>query len=351
MNWFLFPLALIYRLIVDIRNKLFNSGIWKSTAFQNAIISIGNITVGGTGKTPHTEYIINLLKEQYRLATLSRGYKRKTKGFFEVKIGSKISEVGDEPLQIKNKFPDITVAVDEKRVNGVKELLKKENKPQVILLDDAFQHRHIKPGLNILLIDYSRPITKDYLLPMGRLREPSHNCSRANIIIVTKCPKYLQPIDFRIMQKELNLFPYQDLFFTTFKYNKLISVFSQGAGKELSELEGYTAMVVTGIANPKPLYDQLKEVGIKLVKQEFADHHAFTASDIHKITQKFMRISEQKKLIICTEKDATRFKDMLDYQDFVKLPIFYLPIDVEFLNNGEETFTCILSKYIGHYQN
>lgn len=351
MNWFLFPFALIYRLIVDIRNKLFNSGVLKSTAFNNAIISVGNITVGGTGKTPHTEYIIKLLKEKHRLATLSRGYKRKTKGFFEAKIGSKISEVGDEPLQIKNKFPDITVAVDEKRVNGVTQLLKKKNPPQVILLDDAFQHRHIKPGLNILLIDYSRPITKDYILPMGRLREPSHNCSRANVIIVTKCPKGLRPIDFRIMQKELNLFPYQDLFFTTFKYNKLISVFSQNASKDLTDLKGYSVMVVTGIANPKPLYAELKEIGAKVVKQEFSDHHNFSPSDIHKITQKFMRINEQKKLIICTEKDATRFKDMTNYQDFVKLPIFYLPIEVEFLNNSEEEFSCILSKYIGHYQN
>jgi len=351
MNWFLFPFALIFRLIVDIRNQLFNLGILKSTSFNKAIISIGNITVGGTGKTPHTEYIINLLEEYYSLATLSRGYKRKSKGFFEAKTSSKISEVGDEPLQIKNKFPQITVAVDEKRVNGVNQLLKKEKAPQVILLDDAFQHRHITPGLNILLIDYNRLITKDHMLPMGRLREPSHNCSRANIIIVTKCPKGMQPIDFRLMQKELNLFPYQELYFTSFKYKKLIAVFSQSTGKEISELKDYTVMVVTGIAYPKPLYTELKQAGVKVVKQEFVDHHAFSPSDVHKITERFMQINEQKKLIICTEKDAIRFKEMAEYQDFVKLPIFYLPIDVEFLNQGDESFKTALSKYISHYQN
>ncbi len=349
MNWFLLPFALLFWLIVNIRNKLFDFGILNVETFDVPIISIGNITVGGTGKTPHTEYLVKLLKEKYRIATLSRGYKRKTKGFLKAKVNSKVNEVGDEPLQMKNKFSDITVAVDEKRVNGVNELLKQKKKPQIILLDDAFQHRHIKPGLNILLMDYNRPITKDHLLPVGKLREPARNMSRAHVIIVTKCPSNLKPIDFRLMQKDLNIYPYQNLFFTTFKYNSLKPVFNQKAVKKISNLNDYTALVVTGIANPQPIYKQLEHENVRLEKLAFSDHHVFSDADVRKITAAFMNIKTQKKIIICTEKDAMRLKDISGQNDFTKLPIYYLPIEVEFLNQSNDCFNEILMKFIGKY--
>ena len=206
---FLKLLSFFYGIVTSLRNELFNLKILSSREFNLPIISVGNITVGGTGKTPHTEYIAELLRSNFKVAILSRGYKRKTRGFFIVEPTSKVRQVGDEPLQVKLKFNDLTVAVDAKRVRGIQKLMALPNKPNVILLDDAFQHRYVTPGVNILLTDYSRLITKDSLLPYGRLRESASNKSRASIIIVTKCPTEIKPIDERIITKELEIKPYQ----------------------------------------------------------------------------------------------------------------------------------------------
>lgn len=344
-NWYLFPFAFLYRLIVNSRNLLFHIGVLKSKSFNIPIISVGNISVGGTGKTPHIEYLVSWLKKDYKLATLSRGYKRKTKGFLLATNHSDVKSIGDEPLQLKSKFKDIQVAVDEKRVNGVEQLLKLKESPEVVLLDDAYQHRHIKPGLNILLIDYNRPIHKDYMLPVGRLREPAYNHSRANIIIMTKCPSSLKPIDYRIMQKDLNIYPYQSLFYTTFKYQKLVSVFNQTPPKELKSVKGHTALVITGIANPNLLYKELEQNGLKIEKMKFSDHHSFSMADVQKIVGRFMEINTKDKVIICTEKDAIRLKEFSKNSSLVKTPIYYLPIEVDFLNNGETEFQSLVKKY------
>lgn len=345
-NWYLFPFAFLYRIVVSLRNILFNIGVLKSRSFDLPIISVGNITVGGTGKTPHVEYLIRLLKDEFKLATLSRGYKRKTKGFILASNSSDVKAIGDEPKQIKQKFRDIKVAVDEKRVHGVQELLKLDDSPELILLDDAYQHRHIKPGLNILLIDYNRLISKDSMLPVGRLREPAHNHSRANIILMTKCPSGLKPIDFQILHQDLKLFPYQNLFFTSFKYNTLISVFNQKPSIELGSLKGKTALVVTGIANPKPLYAELDKHKVVMNEMAFPDHHAFSLADVQKIVSQYVDIQAREKLIICTEKDAIRLREYGNKTNLVNLPVYYLPIEVEFLNNGESEFQCLVKDFI-----
>ncbi|MFW5831389.1 MAG: tetraacyldisaccharide 4'-kinase, partial [Prolixibacteraceae bacterium] len=249
----LYPFSLLYGIGVFMRNRLYDLNIIKSKDFDVPVISIGNITVGGTGKTPHVEYLINLLKEKFEVATLSRGYKRKTRGFRKVEVDSKVLEVGDEPLQVKKKFPDTEVAVCENRIKGAETLLdeKKEKVPDVLLLDDAFQHRRIEAGINILLIDYNRHIKEDSLLPAGRLREPAAQMRRANVIIFTKCPGEITPIMRRVMQKEVRLKPYQELFFTTLEYDRIIPVFSgSGIEPELFNAKKIDMLVVTGIAWP-----------------------------------------------------------------------------------------------------
>ena len=229
-KFLLYPLSWLYGIAVSFRNQMYDLNLLKSTEFDVPIISIGNITVGGTGKTPHVEYLVNLLRDKFNVATLSRGYKRKTSGFHCVETNSTALEVGDEPLQIKNKFPEIRVAVCENRVVGADKLLNLSNKiiPDVLLLDDAFQHRKITPGINILLIDYTRQIKYDTLLPVGRLRESASQMRRANIIIYTKCPNEITPITRRILMKDVELMPYQELYFTTLNYQNLEPVFGEG---------------------------------------------------------------------------------------------------------------------------
>ena len=207
-----FPLSMLYGMAVGIRNRLFDCRILKPVEFDVPVISVGNITVGGTGKTPHTEYLISLLRKDFRIAVLSRGYKRKSREFILATKKSMVYDIGDEPKQIKHKFPDIKVAVDRKRVNGISQLLKKDNNIDAILLDDAYQHRYVKPGLSILLIDYTQPIFRDFLLPFGNLRERKHETRRADIIIITKTPKKIKPIEKKIFIKDLNVLPYQFLY-------------------------------------------------------------------------------------------------------------------------------------------
>ena len=222
---FLYPFSLIYGLITGIRNFLYNTDILTSFEFNLPVICVGNITVGGTGKTPHTEYLIRLLRENFRVATLSRGYKRKTRGFQIATSSSLVSDIGDEPLQMYRKFPDITVAVDRNRVHGVNTILKERPETEVIILDDGFQHRKIKPGFSILLSDFDRLMVRDNLLPYGNLRESLDNIRRADIILITKSPENISPIQRRIIVKEINKAPYQNLFFTSLKYNDPVPLF------------------------------------------------------------------------------------------------------------------------------
>ena len=239
INKWLYPVSWLYGTGVWLRNKLFDWGIYKERKFDVPIISVGNITVGGTGKTPHTEYLIRLLQKDYKVAVLSRGYKRKSKGFVLAGPDTSVQMIGDEPFQMKQKFPDIYMAVDRNRCHGIEQLCNSHIAPgtEVIILDDAFQHRYVKPGMNILLVDYHRLICEDALLPAGRMREPENGKSRAHIVIVTKCPKDITPMDLRVLSKQMELYPYQQLYFTTLAYGKLHPLFTVGNAVPLKEIE------------------------------------------------------------------------------------------------------------------
>ncbi|MCL1943289.1 MAG: tetraacyldisaccharide 4'-kinase [Candidatus Azobacteroides sp.] len=348
---YLYLPALLYRLVISLRNRLFDAGILKERKFGVPIIAVGNITAGGTGKTPHTEYLIRLLKSHYRVAVLSRGYKRKTSGFVlaDEKCTPKI--IGDEPYQLYRKFPDILVAVDENRRRGIETLLnmEKEKAPEVIILDDAFQHRYVKPGLSILLSDFNRPIYEDALLPVGLLREPLKGKERADIVIVTKCPEMINPVEARMVERNLNLFPDQKLFFTSFRYGNLKALFP-GAGQNDIELgslaKNTTVLLVTGIASPRPVADKIKSLGCRLEHLIYPDHYWYTKSDWNMVREKFSGIKSEKKIVMVTEKDAVRWIDCnFDDGDFKK-NIYYLPIEVYFLQQKENEFDHLIREYV-----
>ena len=283
----LLPLACLYRLGVSIRNWMFDRGILHSQSFPLPVICVGNISVGGTGKTPHTEYLIRLLQNEFQVAVLSRGYKRKTSGFLLADQRSTSKDIGDEPYQMKRKFPDILVAVDADRRRGIRNLLAlPENKrPEVIVLDDAFQHRYVAPTLNILLTDCHRLYTQDKLLPAGRLREPVDGARRADVIIVTKCESCIQPIDFRIIEEDIHLSAYQELYFSRILYGELEPVFSGKAPRRtLKGLASTTeVLLVSGIASPAPLEKEIHKYTEHVTSLVFPDHHAFDRHDIQKI--------------------------------------------------------------------
>ena len=344
-KWLL-PLSWCYGLAVGIRNQLFEMGILKSRAFKTPIISIGNITVGGSGKTPHVEYIVKQLHDKMKVAVLSRGYKRKTKGFVLASKDSTAADIGDEPFQMKKKFADIYVAVDANRCRGIDFLTENEETKDtdVILLDDAYQHRYVKPGVNILLIDYHRLIIYDKLLPAGRLREPKQGKNRADIVIITKCPNEMKPMEFRVLTKALGLFPYQKLFFTKLKYNQLKPLYT-GEDKPLSELTNDTHVVLlTGIASPKQMMMDLSSYTSHITPLTFADHHAFRKKDIQRINEVFAQTPEPKT-IITTEKDNARLFGMKGLSDEVRQHIYMLPIEIEFLLGQQEEFN---EKIIGY---
>ena len=344
----LFPLSLLYGFIVYTRNRLYDYKIFKSNQFKIPLISVGNITVGGTGKTPHIEYLVDLLNSEFNVATLSRGYKRKTKGFILSSSESTVNQIGDEPRQIKQKFPDIDVAVDADRSNGIKQLVKQNKDLDVILLDDAFQHRKVHANLSILLIDYSRHIDNDFMLPFGDLREQAYERRRANIIIITKSPKDLKPIERRIIFNKLNAYPFQFVYFTTFDYDDLKLVFNNTKSENNNEnLRDYTILLVTGIANPKPLKEYIAEYISKNIQElEYSDHYNFKEADFKKIEQKYNSIKSDNKIIITTEKDAMRLQKFSNIADNLKDSFFYIPIQVKFLNNRTDNFTQQITEYV-----
>ncbi len=336
-------------MVVNTRNILFNLNILRAREFDVPVISVGNITVGGTGKTPHTEHLIQLLSKKFNIAVLSRGYKRKSKGFIVVETNSTSKVVGDEPLQIKTKFPSVLVAVDEKRVRGIEKILAmSERQPDVIILDDAFQHRYVTPAINILLIDYSRMITEDDLLPLGRLREPASNRSRANIIIVTKCPKEIKPIDERIMTKDLHIWPYQDLFFSRIKYGVLTPMFPDKVAEKEFAVDSETGiLLLSGIANPKPLRDRLLKATKSVVSAEFPDHHAYTLKDMEEVAAQFVSMSASRKIIVTTEKDTFRIMEIDDLPEVIYENLYYIPIEIRFINQTDNEFDKKILKYVG----
>jgi len=344
---FLYPLSLLYGLVVYVRNFLYDYNILKSTDFDIPVISVGNITAGGTGKTPHTEYLITLLKKHVEVVTLSRGYKRKSKGFKLVETHSSVTEVGDEPLQIKRKFPEITVAVDEDRVHGIKKLLQADVQPDAVLLDDAFQHRRVKAGINILLIDYNRPIDSDHLLPLGRLRERKYQQRRANVIIYTKCSDQITPIKRRIIMKEVNLRPYQSLYFTTMDYGDPVAVFPDVAVPipDMHETQ-VASLLLSGIAGPGPFRDHLSSKTNVLDELVFGDHHRFSPKDVRQIVQKYEQVKDMDPFILTTEKDAMRLRDDVSIPDEVGSRLYYIPISVKFLQSEGKSFDKKIVGYV-----
>lgn len=347
INKWLYPISFLYGLGVCLRNKFFDWGFLRSKNFSVPAICIGNIAVGGTGKTPHTEYLIELLEEHYRVAVLSRGYKRRTKGYVLANRESDVQSIGDEPYQIKTKFPNTVVAVDEKRVRGMAKLCALEDPTiDVVLLDDAFQHRYVEAGLNIVLTDYHRLFCEDVLLPAGRLREPEKAKHRAQIVIVTKCPKDIKPIDFNIIAKRLRLFPYQKLYFSTFRYGMLTPAFTHAQERSLSSIRAdENVLLVAGIASPVALVEEIREHTGHIKLLSFGDHHNFKNKDIKLITEEFNKL-EDRKLIITTEKDATRLLTHPALPDEIKEYIYTLPIKVEILQKQENLFNKTIIDYV-----
>jgi tetraacyldisaccharide 4'-kinase len=350
LNKKLLPLSWVYGLGVGFRNLLFEMGILKEHTYQTPIISVGNITVGGTGKTPHVEYLVRLLKGHLHVAVLSRGYKRKSRGFLVATPETPLRDLGDEPYQMKQKYPEIDVAVDAKRTRGIGRLIsgtctKKE--VDAILLDDAYQHRYVKPGLNILLVDYHRLIIYDKLLPAGRLREPVKGKDRADIVIITKCPTTLNPMEFRVLTKQMNLYPYQQLFFTTIKYEPLRRLFPErpDAPEGLDALAGKNILLLTGIASPKQIYYDLKSHTSNITPLRYGDHHNFKKKDIKKINEAFEALPSPK-LIITTEKDAVRLRDVETLSPEARRSLYVLPISIQFMLQGEESFNEKILGYV-----
>lgn len=345
-EWLL-PFSWLYGIGVWIRNQMFELGILKSQAFDIPVISVGNITVGGSGKTPHVEYLINLLRNKVKVAVLSRGYKRKSKGYLLADKETTMPEIGDEPYQMKKKFDDIYVAVDHKRIRGIENLTTNSttHDVDVILLDDAFQHRYVKPGINILLVDYHRLIIYDKLLPAGCLREPKEGKSRADIVIITKCPKDLKPMEYRVLTKAMDLYAYQSLFFTTLQYDNLKKVFS-GNQRSLKDLKKEdNILLITGIASSEQMVTDLRHYSKKITHLNFGDHHQFTQKDIKHINKVFEEMPSPK-LIITTEKDATRLEHMETLSDEVRNDLYALPIHIRFMLNQEEDFNNKIISYV-----
>lgn len=345
----LLPLSFLYGMGVRFRNMLFDTGILESRSFPIPVISVGNITVGGAGKTPHVEYLIRLLCETKRVSVLSRGYKRRTKGYLLASSSSTSLELGDEPYQMYLKYGrQVHVAVSANRCEGIERLCSdpETKDTDVILLDDAFQHRYVKPGVNILLVDYHRLIVYDKLLPAGRLREPKDGKRRADIVIVTKCPPDLRPMDFRVITKALNLYPYQKLFFTTIEYGDLIPLFSNSRSLALSEITSdYEVLVLSGIASPQHLLCDIQKHTDNVIPMTFRDHHIFTPKDIARINNTFDSLSS-KRIIITTEKDAARLVGLDGLSDDVRNHIYALPIKTTFLLEQQEQFDEFILSYV-----
>jgi tetraacyldisaccharide 4'-kinase len=335
MNLFrkiLFPFAILYGFITSIRNFLFDNGILKSYSYDVPIIAVGNLSVGGTGKTPQIEYLIRLLSPKYKVVTLSRGYKRKSEGFILADASSTAEILGDEPFQFYKKFKNILVAVDADRKNGIERLLSQTSKPEVILLDDAFQHRKVKAGFYILLTSYEDLYSNDFILPTGNLRESRSGAKRANLVVVTKCPENLLHNEIDEIKSKLKLASNQEIFFSFVEYDA--SVYASDKTIRVDEIRNVDKLLLAGIAKPEPFFEYLQKQNDVCLK--YADHHHFTEKDLTEIKSK-----AQNKVVITTEKDYVRLKDSLP-----KEQLFYLPIRSAFLSDSED-FDNIITNYVG----
>ncbi|WP_347173978.1 tetraacyldisaccharide 4'-kinase [Polaribacter uvawellassae] len=333
IRFLLFPFAIIYSIITTIRNYFFDIGLFKSTSFKKPIIAVGNLSVGGTGKTPQIEYLIQLLRDNYKIGVLSRGYGRKTKGFILVDDTKNAVDVGDEPLQFSKKFKEIAVAVDENRVNGIQQMQSSE----VILLDDAFQHRKVKAGFYVLLTKYNELFSNDFVLPTGNLRERRIGAKRTDVLVVTKCPATIDTLEKKELKQLISRYFNGPIFFSTIQYADVL--FSNNDVQiKTSDLNLYEVLLVTGIANPKPLESYLSSLNCAFKHVKFPDHHQFSEEEIADLKEQFIALKSKNKIILTTEKDFVRLFNQLEN-------LYYLPIQTQFLE-GQEKFNLLITDYI-----
>ena len=339
MRLLLYLLSIIYGVCMNLRNALFDYNILKSKEHNIAIICIGNLSIGGSGKTPLTNYIAKMLCHKYKIAILSRGYGRKSSKFQYVELNSTISTVGDEPLQLKINNPNCIIAVNNNRNYGIKKILFDHPKTNVILLDDGFQHRRIKAGLNIIVTPFYKSFGKDNLLPLGTLREPTNGANRANIVLISKTPENATSMEKKELTEQLNLKAHQKTYFSSIIYHKYKSIQNN---TQLKDERGYSITLVSGIAEPNPLVDHLKKDGKKVTLIKFPDHHNYTANDVKNILLIHKKDKSSKKLILTTEKDATKLKQFSTH--FKEENVYYVPIDI--VINGKEMFEKQLLDYV-----
>lgn len=345
----LLPFSLLYGLVTIVRNWLYDKRLLPSYSSPLPTIGVGNLTTGGTGKTPHIEYLVRLLRPHYRVATLSRGYGRKTKGFMIVSNPSGTDMIGDEPMQYYSKFSDILVSVGEDRAAALQRLERHHPKPQVVLLDDVFQHRAVRPGHQILLIEYDRIMQTELLLPAGDLREVKSGQRRADTIIITKSPAILVPIERKRILENLQPLEHQQVFFTYYRYGDFTRLHAKPGGMMMGSQyyleKRFTILMVTGIAHPATLIEHLRRQSDKLEMMLFPDHHEFTEKDIRRIQETFDQIANPNKILVTTEKDAMRFRNPRIDVLTRNMPIFYIPIEVAFHQDGEK-FDQTITRYV-----
>ena len=345
LRYLLLPFAWLYGLVVMGRNLLFDAGVLRSRRFPLPVIAVGNLAVGGTGKTPHTEYLLRLLSD-YRVAMLSRGYGRRTVGFALATDSGRASDIGDEPAQMHRKFPEVVVAVDENRREGIEILMREQDHPiEVIVLDDAFQHRYVRAGMNLLLTDYHRRFTHDFLMPVGRLREPASGKIRADIIIVTKCPENLSADEAARIRKEMALQAGQKMFFTTFGYGEAYPLFPQASPVAEQCPAGKPVLLVTGIAKPAPLRRYLEQTAAIVTELAFPDHHNFTTIDLRRMSDALASLP-QDAVVVTTEKDAERLVEMSGLDNRLRRCLLVQPITVRFLFGQQEEFNQNILDYV-----
>jgi tetraacyldisaccharide 4'-kinase len=332
-----FPFAVIYGIITSLRNLLYDWKFLKSKSVDMHTICVGNLAVGGTGKTPHVEYLINILQNDFKIAILSRGYKRKTSGFIQATNLSTAFDIGDEPLQYKTKNPQLEVCVDANRVNGIKKILEFPEPPKVVILDDAFQHRALNCELKIVISEYNNLYLNDCMMPAGYLRESKKGIERADIIIVSKTPDKTTAIEIRNVIKDLKPSAHQQLFFTWLKYGELKGFQNPTDTIDtLNDLFRYRIVAFTGIGNPQPMITYLKEYASDVKHIQFPDHHRFTIQDIADVRAQLDAIEGGNKIVVTTEKDAMRLRGT-DLQDIANtLPLYVLPIEVDFKDKTQE---------------
>ena len=325
-------LSYIYRMVIAIRHWLFDINVLKSQKFNIPIICVGNITVGGTGKTPTAEMIIDTMKPTYKVALLSRGYGRRTKGYREVTLDSSYRDVGDEPLQIKLKFPDVLVVVCEKRVEAIRRIEAEHPEINLIVMDDGFQHRHVDPRINVVVLDYTRPVFEDDFLPVGNLRDNLNSLYRAHYFIVTKCPEDMQPLDQRMWRKDLQLVAYQKIYFTRVVPTAAVPLFQTPNHLR----EGDEVIVMSGIGNPKPFIKSVRKHYSVVANLVYPDHHVYTVEDIEKIVSHIKQ--HPNAMLLTTEKDAVKLRRSRRVPDLMRERLFYQPVKVEFLEGSDENF-------------